>query len=205
MDEYKEYIYDRNRKLYDKVNVGDLTKQRAIRNKLKCKPFKWYIENVAYELIDLYPVKEPPLKAYGAIRSISDTGICIDSLFNEVNEQVHVNDCDGDFNKPSQSQNWTYTWYRDIRERHRQLCLRVDQYSEITQNIPVVLRNCHGQQRDQAWRYDVENNWITHEIHNMCLDYDSKTLEVFVNKCSKDNVRMKWEWGFFNKTGILKG
>lgn len=59
MDEYAEYLYKR-RPHYRKIDPGDLTAQKAIREKLKCKSFKWYMENIAFDLPLKYPPIEPP-------------------------------------------------------------------------------------------------------------------------------------------------
>lgn len=58
MDEYAEYLYKR-RPHYKDIDPGDLTKQKAIREKLKCKPFKWFMETVAFDLPLKYPPVEP--------------------------------------------------------------------------------------------------------------------------------------------------
>jgi len=63
MDEYAEYLYMR-RPHYRSVDPGDLSKQREIRKRLKCKPFKWFMEEVAFDLVKRYPPVEPP--DYGA-------------------------------------------------------------------------------------------------------------------------------------------
>lgn len=59
MDEYAEYLYKR-RPHYRDIDPGDLTAQKAIREKLQCKPFKWFMENVAFDLPLKYPPIEPP-------------------------------------------------------------------------------------------------------------------------------------------------
>ncbi len=59
MDEYAEYLYKR-RPQYRSIDPGDLTKQREIREKLHCKPFKWFMEEVAFDLVKKYPPVEPP-------------------------------------------------------------------------------------------------------------------------------------------------
>jgi hypothetical protein len=66
MDEYAEYIYNRNRHMrqdfvfltilsimfFRNVNPGDVKKQVGLREKLACKPFKWYIYLIFHHFID---------------------------------------------------------------------------------------------------------------------------------------------------------
>ena len=69
MDEYKEYLYNR-RPHYRNIDTGDLTEQRTVRERLKCKPFKWFMEEVAFDLPKVYPPVEPPPIASGEVWSI---------------------------------------------------------------------------------------------------------------------------------------
>ena len=68
MDEYAKYLYD-HRPHYKSIDTGDISKQLAIRKKLKCKPFKWFMEEVAFDLPKFYPPVEPPAFAKGEVRS----------------------------------------------------------------------------------------------------------------------------------------
>lgn len=62
MDEYKEYLYKRDPERYESIDAGDLTKQKEIREKLQCKPFKWFMTEIAFDLPKKYPPVEPPGK-----------------------------------------------------------------------------------------------------------------------------------------------
>jgi len=66
MDEYKEYLYQR-RPHYRQLDPGDITAQLAIRTKLKCKPFSWFMKEIAFDLPKKYPPVEPPLTADGEV------------------------------------------------------------------------------------------------------------------------------------------
>ena len=66
MDEYAEHIY-RRRPHYRNIDPGDVTEQKAIREKLKCKSFKWFIEEIAFDLPKKYPPVEPPTQASGEV------------------------------------------------------------------------------------------------------------------------------------------
>lgn len=66
MDEYKDYLYLR-RPHYRELDVGNLTEQKEIRKKLGCKPFKWFMKNVAFDQPEKYPPIEPPDYAKGEV------------------------------------------------------------------------------------------------------------------------------------------
>jgi polypeptide N-acetylgalactosaminyltransferase len=57
MDEYKEYYYIREPQIR-KLDFGDISAQVALREKLQCKPFKFFMEKVAYDLVKKFPL--PP-------------------------------------------------------------------------------------------------------------------------------------------------
>lgn len=59
MDEYAEYLYQ-HRPHYRDIDTGDISEQKKIRKKLQCKPFKWFMKKVAFDLIKMYPPIEPP-------------------------------------------------------------------------------------------------------------------------------------------------
>ena len=92
MDEYKEYLYLR-RPQYRGYDVGDLSEQLEIRERLKCKPFKWFMKEIAFDLPKKYPPVEPPDFASGEIRSKADPTLCVDTQFKHENERFSLELC----------------------------------------------------------------------------------------------------------------
>lgn len=68
MDEYKEFIYARNPQRFADVETGDLSRQLAVKKSLNCKPFKYFIEKVSPDMLEFYPLVDPPPFAKGAVR-----------------------------------------------------------------------------------------------------------------------------------------
>jgi hypothetical protein len=60
MDEYAELLMKSRGPTYRSIDPGDLSEQREIRQKLKCKPFKWYMEEIAFDVLEKFPLLEPP-------------------------------------------------------------------------------------------------------------------------------------------------
>lgn len=75
MDEYSEFIYMRKPNLRS-VDPGDLSTSFAIRKRLHCKPFKWFMTEVAFDLETKYPSVEPSDYADGEVMSSINIFLC---------------------------------------------------------------------------------------------------------------------------------
>jgi hypothetical protein len=53
---------------YRDLDPGDISEQIALRKKLECKPFKWFMQEVAFDLYKHYPPIDPPDFVHGEIR-----------------------------------------------------------------------------------------------------------------------------------------
>uniref|UniRef100_A0A3P9GY74 Ricin B lectin domain-containing protein n=1 Tax=Oryzias latipes TaxID=8090 RepID=A0A3P9GY74_ORYLA len=82
LDEYKDLFYGHGyQHLLDKsvTDIGNLTEQIELRKKLKCKNFKWYLENV-YPELDAPLVKAEGLSqhfSYTWLRHVRQGDLCI--------------------------------------------------------------------------------------------------------------------------------
>lgn len=151
MDEYKEYLYNR-RPHYRSLDYGDVSKQKALRQKLKCKPFKWFMQEVAFDQPLKYPPVEPPDFAWGTVRNIA-SGKCLDSKFLDQGKRFGLDHCMGSIlGGRSGEQNFVLTWHRDLRPAKRNVCLDV---SSGEKRAPVVLWTCHGMQGNQLFKYNL--------------------------------------------------
>lgn len=192
MDEYKEYLYNHNPNRYKHISPGNITKQLTLREHLQCKPFKWYIENVAFDLPKKYPFVEPTPFASGFVKSMSAANLCIDNLGHSEEHEIGLYPCHS-LTNPSDNQNWIFSWRNEIKD-NSDLCWDVPDHSK---NKPVLLFDCHTLGGNQFWKYNKLNNWIISGSES-CLDFDNITKTVFVNKCDKHNPNMKWQWGLLS-------
>lgn len=75
--EHREYFYTREPSVRG-YPVGDISKQIQFKEEHKCKDFKWFMENVAYEVYERFP-KLPPNKAWGEVKLKKGTS-CMDTM-----------------------------------------------------------------------------------------------------------------------------
>lgn len=186
MDEYAEYVY-RKRPHYRDLDPGDVSKQRELRERLHCKPFKWFMAEVAFDLVRHYPPVEPPDFVSGEFRSQAGDKLCVDSKFQGSNSRLSLALCTKD---STGEQKFSLTWRKDLRPSSRQkVCWDVSSYEA---QAPVVLYDCHGQGGNQAWRYVEENQWLVHGGNPRCLDCNPATRELYVAKCDRQSQTQRW-------------
>ena len=74
--EYKEYFYTRE-PLARYIDMGDISEQLALKDRMKCKSFDWFMKEVAYDVFIKYP-RLPPNKKWGELKNHA-TSNCLDT------------------------------------------------------------------------------------------------------------------------------
>ncbi|XP_026327037.1 N-acetylgalactosaminyltransferase 6-like [Hyposmocoma kahamanoa] len=193
MDEYSQYLYKR-RPHYLKIDPGDLTAQKAIRTKLKCKPFKWFITQIAFDLPVKYPMIEPEPFGSGQIKTSSGNR-CVDAKDTQKKDKITLSPCDSNAGR----QKFILSWHKDIRMSSQPMCWDVP---ESKPRSPVLLYSCHLGGGNQLWRYLPDTKQFRHSS-GTCLDHDEQTFELFVNRCDSQRSTQQWQVAY-NKQALDK-
>ncbi|XP_017095662.1 polypeptide N-acetylgalactosaminyltransferase 5 isoform X1 [Drosophila bipectinata] len=151
LDEWRDFYYSMSTGAR-KASAGDVSDRKALRDRLKCKSFRWYLENV-------YPESLMPLDYYylGEIRN-AETETCLDTMGRKYNEKVGISYCHG----LGGNQVFAYTKRQQIMSDD--LCLDAS-----SSNGPVNMVRCHNMGGNQEWVYDAEEKWIRHTNTGQCL------------------------------------
>uniref|UniRef100_A0A8C7HRI2 Polypeptide N-acetylgalactosaminyltransferase n=1 Tax=Oncorhynchus kisutch TaxID=8019 RepID=A0A8C7HRI2_ONCKI len=160
MDGFKDFFYIISPGVA-RVDYGDVSSRKALREALQCKPFSWYLENI-------YPDSQIPRRYYslGEIRNV-ETNQCVDNMGRKENEKV------GFFNCHGMGGNQVFSYTADKEIRTDDLCLDVSR-----PHGPVVMLKCHQMKGNQMfaydyvgkWEYDFERLTLLHVNSNQCLD-----------------------------------
>ena len=85
--EYKEYFYTRE-PLARFVDMGDISEQVALKTRMNCKSFDWFMKEVAYDIMDKYP-RLPPNQFWGDLINVGmGHNYCLDTYGRHPPEKV---------------------------------------------------------------------------------------------------------------------
>lgn len=144
LDEHKELLYNTNPERYSKIDAGDLTRPKMIREQLKCKHIDYYLQYVAPEMEERYPSHPKPDFAYGTIASIADPALCIDTLQRPDDEPVGLYYCHENKTHPGPTQLFKLSWSRNIKSFSYESCLDAH-------NLGIFA--CHHEGGNQFFKY----------------------------------------------------
>jgi polypeptide N-acetylgalactosaminyltransferase len=167
----------------------------ALKEKLHCKPFKWYLENVYPELI------VPETQARGSIRQ---GPYCIDTLGHLVDGTVGLYQChetgenlfcfvliatSHSLNlQPGGNQEWTLTKRGQIK--HIDLCLTLINF---TRGSGVIMKYC-DESENQQWVHR-DGGLLQHSKLNICLDSRFVTDRgIIAERCNSALDTQQWHF-----------
>uniref|UniRef100_A0A1B0BTJ8 Polypeptide N-acetylgalactosaminyltransferase n=1 Tax=Glossina palpalis gambiensis TaxID=67801 RepID=A0A1B0BTJ8_9MUSC len=173
MDEYKKYYYTAV-PLAKNIPFGNIDERLALKHKLHCKPFKWYLENV-------YPDLQIP-ESYLVGQFRQSDNFCLDTMGNLVDGTVGLFQC----HNTGGNQEWIFTKRGQIK--HDDLCLTLVQFARGSQ---VVMKLC-DESENQHWRVR-EGGFIRHHKLNVCLDSrDHQEHGVTAQGCNSALDTQRW-------------
>uniref|UniRef100_A0A4W6FPX9 Polypeptide N-acetylgalactosaminyltransferase n=1 Tax=Lates calcarifer TaxID=8187 RepID=A0A4W6FPX9_LATCA len=180
LDEYKDLFYGHGyHHLLDRkaIDIGNLTEQIELRKRLKCKSFKWYLENV-------YPDMDAPLaKAEGLV---FNRGLrkCLALQSGSLSFEI----CD----LSKQSQHFNYTWMRHIRQED--LCV-----APQSKDSGFGLQPCDNTKPELRWFHKSSNSALVEFVsHHMCLEAGALGDTLHLNPCVPRNIFQKWQFTHYH-------
>lgn len=190
LDDYKKYFYRGNPMKYAQIDAGDLTKQFELKKRLKCKPFKYFLDNIAPEMLERYPL-EPQYFARGSIQNLSNK-LCLALKNLEYHVTPILSLCSNELATPLIGSDFILTFEKSIKYN--------DTNDQCLDSRKIAFENCHHQGHTQHWIYR-NSSQIYNPLTNECLVGKGVHQEVYLDICD-DKLDQKWTFGVFNQTAI---
>ncbi|CAJ0584892.1 unnamed protein product, partial [Mesorhabditis spiculigera] len=200
MDEYKELLY-KGRPGVGTVDTGDLTVQKAVRERLQCKSFDWFMKEIAFDQDRYYPAIDPPASAHGEIRHVA-SGLCIDANFKQKEQRIGLSKCASDNPNLGGEQDFRLTRWHDIRPKGRRICF---DSSSSQDEAAIVLYDCHSMKGNQLFKLRQNTNQIYHPAtyHCMAAAQDGSGF-IYGARCDENDDKQKWKWQVIDEELLSK-
>ncbi|XP_041838428.1 N-acetylgalactosaminyltransferase 7 isoform X1 [Melanotaenia boesemani] len=176
-DEYKDYFYASRPETLT-LAYGDISDLKRFREEHRCKSFKWFMEEIAYDIPLHYPL--PPKNVeWGEIRGL-DTSYCIDSMGHNNGGNVEIGPC----HRMGGNQLFR------INEANQ--LMQYDQCLTRGESSAVIITHCDQKQYTE-WKYFKDLHRFTHMPTGKCLDRSDLLHKVFISDCDNSKTTQKWE------------
>uniref|UniRef100_A0A8C6YWG7 Polypeptide N-acetylgalactosaminyltransferase n=2 Tax=Nothoprocta perdicaria TaxID=30464 RepID=A0A8C6YWG7_NOTPE len=177
-DEYKDYFYA-SRPETKALPYGDISELKKFREDHNCKSFKWFMEEIAYDITTYYPL--PPKNVeWGEIRGF-ETSYCIDSMGHTNGGIVELGPC----HRMGGNQLFRINEANQLMQYDQ--CL-----TKGTDGSKVTITHCNlNEYKD--WQYFKNLHRFTHIPSGKCLDRSEVLHQVFISECDSNKATQKWE------------
>ncbi|CAF3237728.1 unnamed protein product [Rotaria socialis] len=177
MDEYAEYYYRREPAIRI-LKFGDISERKKIREKLQCKSFKWFMETIAYDVLEKYP---PPSSnvGWGECKNVQHS-VCLNDLGASFGQPIGVSGCYGQaswrLNEGGEIASGEHCFISDHEIVKKKFCLEYDgRWNPIGE-----------------WQWDNKTQQIRSNKEHLCMETNGRNLKLA--KCDEDNKSQKWIW-----------
>uniref|UniRef100_A0A1I7ZP92 Polypeptide N-acetylgalactosaminyltransferase n=1 Tax=Steinernema glaseri TaxID=37863 RepID=A0A1I7ZP92_9BILA len=187
MDDYKRLYYMHRMGLAD-TDVGDLSERKALREKLQCKSFKWYLENVIPDKFIL----DENVKAYGLVRNAANGGeLCLDTLQRLENKGTVVLGLWSCQLGGSSSQFFSIS--KDNQLRRETTCVETNYHDEPDgKSKKALLVEC-SDEYIKEFRHK-KDGLLQHVKSGLCLDVEGLKSgdDVLFKECVEGKISQQW-------------
>nr|CAD2156905.1 unnamed protein product [Meloidogyne enterolobii] len=216
LDEYKEYYYERiNNQLGD---FGDISSRKQLREKLQCKTFKWYLDNIFPELFIL--VKLLPKERFIRNAAIENNARCLDCAIgrHEKDKPINLWPCHNQGGNQCLGRWWgnppqscvdsavgedagdkpvvPYPCHEQGGNQYWMLSkdgeIRRDESCIDYAGKDVIIFPCHSMKGNQEWRYDHDKHQLLHVVSGKCLEMGKDASKLLMNNCDTSNLYQHW-------------
>jgi polypeptide N-acetylgalactosaminyltransferase len=180
-DEFSKYYYMRTGD--NKGEFGDISERKQLREELKCKSFKWYIDNV-YPELDV-----PDNYAEGYVKNEAmNIEMCLDSYASEDDPTGAVKMEVCHYLGGNQFMELT----KNYEVRSGEHCLDYDGESKEPQ-----FYLCHKEKGNQLWRFLPDTQQLVHVVSQTCLTVKYPN-HIRMSECDDSSQKQKWIFQYLN-------
>ncbi|XP_042290170.1 N-acetylgalactosaminyltransferase 7 isoform X3 [Thunnus maccoyii] len=177
-DEYKDYFYASRPETLT-LAYGDISELKRFREEHRCKSFKWFMEEIAYDIPLHYPL--PPKNVeWGEIRGF-ETSYCIDSMGHTNGGNVEIGPC----HRMGGNQLFRINEANQLMQYDQCLTRGGD-------SSTVIITHCDQNQHTE-WKYFKDLHRFTHVPTGKCLDRSDLLHKVFISDCDTSKTTQRWE------------
>uniref|UniRef100_UPI00398E6D78 N-acetylgalactosaminyltransferase 7 isoform X1 n=2 Tax=Pristiophorus japonicus TaxID=55135 RepID=UPI00398E6D78 len=177
-DEYADYFYA-SRPETKAMAYGDITELKKFREEHHCKSFKWFMDEIAYDIADHYPLPAKNLE-WGEIRGY-ESDYCIDSMGHTNGGFVELGPC----HRMGGNQLFRINEANQLMQYDQ--CL-----TRGTDGSKVMITHCNMNVY-KDWQYFKTLHRFTHIPTGKCLDRSEVNHQIFISDCDSAKATQKWE------------